>query len=242
MNKTYKFLFYLLIINIGFVFIISCKKDSTPTSPTINSIIFNTNIIYGSITDVDSNVYKTVKIGTQTWMAENLKVTHYTNDSVIPNVTDDFAWDLLNSGAYCDYGNILTISTIYGRLYNWYAVNNGNLCPTGWHVPNDAEWTTLSEYLGGDSIAGCKLKEIGLSHWNATNSSTINETGFTALPSGNRCIDGPYYFINDLGEWWSSSEFDPHYAWQRSINSTYNNFKRNCVHKNNGSSVRCLKD
>ena len=144
-------------------------------------IVFNPNITYGSITDIDGNTYKTVTIGTQTWMAENLKVTKYNDGIAIPNVTDNTAWRELTTGALCDYGNTPSNSETYGKLYNWHAVNTGKLCPTGWHVPSDAEWTELTDYLGGTSVAGDKLKETGSTHWSNLRTGATNETGFTAL-------------------------------------------------------------
>src|SRR5690554_5475820 len=176
-------------------------------------IVFNPNITYGSITDIDGNTYKTVTIGTQTWMAENLKVTKYNDGIAIPNVTDNTAWRELATGALCDYANTPSNSETYGKLYNWHAVNTGKLCPTGWHVPSDAEWTELTDYLGGTSVAGGKLKETGTTHW-ARNTGATNETGFTALPGGGRDDSGTFYGIGGDGFWWSATE---HYAlaWYR---------------------------
>jgi uncharacterized protein (TIGR02145 family) len=118
--------------------------------------------VTGPVTDYDGNVYNTVTIGTQTWMTEDLRVTHYRNGDLIPNVAETAAWNNLTTGAYCNYDNDKRNSATYGRLYNWYAVISGaNLAPSGWHVPTDAEWTTLTTYLGGEGVAGGKLKESG---------------------------------------------------------------------------------
>jgi uncharacterized protein (TIGR02145 family) len=138
-----------------------------------------------TVKDFEGNVYKTITIGTQTWMADNLRTTKYRNGDAIPEVTDSSAWINLITGAYCNYNNTRNNDTIvsYGRFYNLYAVtDNRNICPTGWHVSTDAEWTTLTDYLGGASVAGDKLKEKGTTHWESPNAGATNEIGFTALP------------------------------------------------------------
>ena len=131
-------------------------------------------------TDIDGNVYHTVTIGTQIWMVENLKTTRYNDGSPIPFVTDSSSWSNLTTPGYCWYNNDTTNKNTYGALYNWFAVNTGKLAPTGWHVPTDDEWTTLTTYLGGESIAGGKLKETGTTHWRTPNAGATNEIGFTA--------------------------------------------------------------
>jgi len=193
-------------------------------------------------TDADNNHYSVVQIGTQTWMAENLATTKYSNGDSIPNVTDNTQWSNLTTGAYCDYNNTPSNSTIYGKLYNWYAVNTGNLCPAGWHVPTDAEWTTLTTYLGGESVAGGKLKEAGYTHWQSPNTGATNETGFTALPGGNRDLNGTFYFIGGYGYWWSSTENGTYNAWYRNMDYISSNVNRAVDYKPNGFSVRCLRD
>lgn len=138
-----------------------------------------------TVTDYDGNVYQTVLIGDQCWMMENLKVTHYRNGDPIPHVTDGVTWGNLTSGAYCNYNNDEGNVATYGRLYNWYAVDDSrNIAPAGWHVPSDAEWQTLVDYLGGDAVAGGKMKEAGTTHWASPNTGATNESGFTALPGG----------------------------------------------------------
>jgi uncharacterized protein (TIGR02145 family) len=148
---------FLIRQNVFVVFLLllisSCKKTEE-----IANINFNPSITYGSITDQDGNVYKTVNIGNQTWIAENLKTTKYRNGELIPNVTDNTLWKNLVTGAYSNYDNDNKKENIYGRLYNWYAVNDTrNLAPLGWHVPSDTEWTTLYSFLGGEDVAGFKL-------------------------------------------------------------------------------------
>jgi uncharacterized protein (TIGR02145 family) len=154
------------------------------------------------IKDIDGNTYQTVWIGDQLWFAENLKTTHYNDGTPIPNVTDDTAWSALITGARSYYGNDSTTNApVYGALYNWYAEENGKLCPSGWHVPTDTEWTVLTNYLGGD---GGKLKEVGTVHWNNSTGAT-DEFGFTALPGGRRLDSGAFSFIGDYGYWWSAT-------------------------------------
>ena len=205
---------------------------------TSKTITFN----FVPCTDFDNNNYATVKIGSQIWMAENLKTTHYKNGTPIPNVIDSVAWGDLTTGAYCDYDNTPANSATYGRLYNWYAVNTGNLCPAGWHEPWDAEWTILTTYLGGTSIAGGKLKATTL--WNNPNTGATNETGFTALPGGYRNYNGSYNNVVYSGLWWSSSEVggSPPYAWFWFVSHNYGGVDTNCSYKNIGFSVRCLRD
>jgi len=205
-------------------------------------IVFNPNITYGSITDIDGNTYKTVTIGTQTWMAENLKVTKYNDGIAIPNVTNNTAWRELTTGALCDYDNTPSNSETYGKLYNWHAVNTGKLCPTGWHVPSDAEWTELTDYLGGTSVAGGKLKETGTTHWASPNTGATNETGFTALPGGNRGSNGTFGDIGGGGSWWSATEYGATYARRRDMNYGYSGVYRDRYSKEVGFSVRCVRD
>jgi uncharacterized protein (TIGR02145 family) len=204
-----------------------------------SAMSFSTQII----TDIDGNYYHAVTIGTQVWLVENLKVTRYRNGNPIPNVTGDVNWSGLTSGAYCDYNNNPGNDTIYGRLYNWYAVvDNRNIAPSGWHVPTDAEWTTLATYLGGEGLAGGKLKETGTIHWLSPNTGATNETDFTALPGGDRYISGAFYDIGTYGFWWSSSETLVTYAWEQSMFNNRSQAERNYTNKENGLSVRCIKD
>jgi len=191
----------------------------------------------------DGQKYKIVKIGNQWWMAENLIATKYNDGTHIPLVTDVTAWSKLITPGYCWYANdSIAYSNPYGALYNWYAVNTGKLCPTGWHVPTDAEWTVLSDYLGGTNIAGSKLKEIGTTHWLSPNSKATNEIGFTSLPGGNRNFDGTYYNLGYYGYWWTSTEYSSTNAYNRYMfynNSSIIGFSHL---KKYGFSVRCVKD
>ena len=200
--------------------------------------------IIGTVTDIDGNLYYTVKIGDQWWMLENLKVTQYRNGDPIPNVTDNGQWGSLSTGAYCNYNNDESKVAIYGRLYNWFAVNDSrNIAPEGWHVPSDAEWQTLIDYLGGNSHSGGKMKDTGLDYWLSPNEGATNEGNFTALPSGYRYPDGSqYYGLKYQAHFWSTTESITGNAWTRYL--LYNNIAsyRYTSWKENGFSVRCVKD
>jgi uncharacterized protein (TIGR02145 family) len=172
-------------------------------------------------------------------MAKNLKTTKYNDNTAIPLVTDNTAWSKLTSPGYCWYDNSVVT---YGALYNWYTVNTGKFCPTGWHVPSDAEWTTLTTYLGGDSVAGGKLKETGTAHWYSPNTGATNETGFTALPGGFRYYVGPFSSIGYDGNWWSSFKTSTANDWPRGMNYNFSNVYRPTYSLRSGFSVRCLRD
>jgi uncharacterized protein (TIGR02145 family) len=176
-------------------------------------------------------------------MIENLKTTKYRNGDPIPKVTEGQQWSKLTNGAYCDFENDNNNADNYSHLYNWYAVtDNRNIAPTGWHVPTDAEWTTLTNYLGGENAAGGKLKETGLTHWVTPNDGATNSSGFTALPGGYRQDDGSFYNINDDVNWWSSTVNNPSGAWGRNVNYNYSYVTKDSYNKNSGFSVRCVKD
>ena len=197
-----------------------------------------------TVTDIDGNVYHTVTIGAQTWMVENLKTTKYRNGESIANVTDNDGWNELRSGAYCNYYNSDENGITYGKLYNWFAVNDSrNIAPTGWHVSTDSEWTTLINYLGEEK-AGRKLKEAGKSHWEKPNKGATNSSGFTALPGGDRSGNGGTFLsIGRYGHWWSSSEGDSGYAWDRLMRcDDGDDVTRKRSSKEWGLSVRCLRD
>ena len=239
----------------------SCKKETTnPTNP-INSVVCvdNPSINFTAagtpvgkfsdcIKDIDGNVYKTVTIGTQTWMAENLKVSKYSDGSTIPNITDDTLWENNTTGAWSYYNNDVANNAKYGKLYNWYAVSktsngNKNVCPLGWHVPTNAEWTVLTDYLGGDSIVGGKMKEVGTTSWNSPNTGATNTSLFSAIPVGLRDPAGDYGGI--VGYYWmswSSTESETSNAWFRGLVFNDGGADRSATEKGVGCSVRCLKD
>ncbi|HEY3369663.1 MAG TPA: FISUMP domain-containing protein [Prolixibacteraceae bacterium] len=194
------------------------------------------------VTDIDGNIYHTETIGTQVWMVENLKATKYNDGQSIRNVTDALAWEGLTDGAYCWYNNNRDYYNLYGALYNWHTVNTGKLAPKGWHVPSDTEWTTLANFLGGESIAGGKLKETGMAHWESPNTGASNSNGFTALPGGNRNYAGIYSSMGDYGWWWSSTETNSDDASIRYIYFDYLSLDSSARNKGVGFSVRCIKD
>jgi uncharacterized protein (TIGR02145 family) len=205
-------------------------------------------IVSTDVTDTEGNTYKMVQIGTQIWMAENLKVSKYNDGTDIPNITDNNnLWSNLTSGAWDYYNYDIANNAKYGKLYNWYAVSpttngNKNVCPTGWHVPTDAEWTILTDYLGGWNIAGSKMKEVGTASWNSQNTDATNTSLFTGLPGGNRDANGSSFSIGYYGHWWSSSEYTTSNAWSRVLNYINGGVGSGSGKKTAGLSVRCLKD
>jgi uncharacterized protein (TIGR02145 family) len=206
-------------------------------------------ILYGHIADIQGNTYKTVAVGNQVWMAENLKTTEFNDGTAIPLVTDSVAWQTLTTPGYSWYNNDeAAYNHTYGALYNWFVVDLGsnggkNLCPAGWHVPSNAEWHTLTEYLGGDTVASGKLKEAGTEHWATPNTGATNETGFTALPGGMRGGFGSFYSIGYLGSWWSSTSWNQtDCAIPRYIEYSDIWVDSDIQYKWAGMSVRCLKD
>ncbi|HPS71855.1 MAG TPA: FISUMP domain-containing protein [Bacteroidales bacterium] len=191
----------------------------------------------------DGRNYKMITIGTQTWMAENLNTIKYNDGTDIPQVTNPSSWNYIETPAYCWYENNQELfGETYGPLYNWYSVNTGKLCPLGWHVPSDSEWSTLVNYCGGDQIAGNKLKEIKNFHWSYPNTGADNESGFTALPGGFRDYNGDFITVNLLGYWWCSSEGGDWCAWYRYMHKDFSNVIRVNENKKRGLSVRCVKD
>jgi uncharacterized protein (TIGR02145 family) len=195
------------------------------------------------VDDIDGNSYKTVKIGNQIWMAENLKVTHYQNGDPIPNITNGDEWTETQQGTYCNYDNDENNVETYGRLYNWFSVNDKRgLAPKGWHIPTAEEWQTLIVYLGGRMIAGGKLKEEGTALWISPNGGATNESGFTALPGGYRDYDGYYDAMGGNGCFWSSTESSNSSAWYRVLDCSDSEVSRYGDNKGNGFSVRCIRD
>ncbi|MFA5034072.1 MAG: FISUMP domain-containing protein [bacterium] len=195
-------------------------------------------------TDADSNHYAVVQIGTKVWMAENLKTTKYRDASSIPNVTDGTQWISLTSGAYCNYNNIPAKVDTYGRLYNWYAVaDSHNTCPVGWHIPADSEWTILTNYFGGDSVAGGKLKENCTTLWAIPNTGATNESGFSALPGGCRVSNGVFFGMGNYDYWWSATEDVATCAWYRYMGYDSAGVGRSGGgFKKGGFSIRCVRD
>jgi uncharacterized protein (TIGR02145 family) len=195
----------------------------------------------GTVTDIDSNIYKTVKIGNQWWMAEDLKVTRYSNGDKIPNIMDNSKWTGLTAGAMCIYNNDNTKT--HNRLYNWYAVNDSrNIAPEGWHVPSKTEWETLFSYLGGANIAGGKMKEIGTNYWLSPNEGATNESGFSAIPGGYRLGSGILISFKNRAYFWSSTEDSGETAWACFLSCFYSDVFFSSNEKKYGFIVRCVKD
>jgi uncharacterized protein (TIGR02145 family) len=180
----------------------------------------------------------------QSWMTKNLDVDKYRNGDLIPKVTDPTAWAALTTGAYCYYNNdSATYAATYGKLYNWYAVNDPRgLAPEGWHIPTDFEWTTLANCLGGEAVAGGAMKETGTTHWLTPNTGATNISGFAGLPGGYRYFDGTFNLVGNYGSWWSSTETNTTIAWFRSLNYLDGIIFRYGSFKRAGFSVRCLRD
>lgn len=219
------FLHALVIMGILLMSVISCNKSNI------------------TVTDIDGNVYQTVTIGQQVWMAENLKVTRYRNGDAIPNITDDETWRNLSTGAYCDYNNDPNHANTYGRLYNWFAVNDERkIAPEGWHIPTKAEWQKLADYLGGNHRAGGKLKEKKTLHWDNPNTGATNQSGFTALPGGNRNNDGFFENLRYSGGWWTANGSEADFAYDRNLTCNSREIAPDIDDKKYGFSLRCVKD
>ena len=207
-----------------------------------------------TVVDIDGNVYNVVSIGNQCWMQENLKTTRYKNGALIPTNLTDVQWAATTSGACADYNNDPANTTVYGKLYNWYAVSDPQgLCPTGWHEPEDWEWNVLVKSIDPNAdttclgcyqsqTAGGAMKEIGLTHWATPNAGATNSSGFTGLPGGYRYYNGPYFLIGYNGYWWSAAQYSTADAYYRNLNYGNSDVNRNYTNKTYGFSVRCVRD
>ncbi len=206
-----------------------------------------------TVTDIDGNVYHTVKIGDQWWMVENLKVTRYRNGDPISHVTDNSTWGSQAAGAWCNYNNDTNYVSTYGRLYNWYAVaDTRNIAPEGWRVPTDEDWKQLETYLGMSQAQtdasswrgtdeGGRLKDT-TTLWSSPNTGATNETGFTALSGGYRFRGGGFYGISYGAGFWSATEESSGNAWTRYLGNDFSQVSRNSLDKYYGYSVRCVRD
>jgi uncharacterized protein (TIGR02145 family) len=238
-KMNYLFRFPLIIAGIIMITMISCSKKSGSGGDNND----DNNNVPATVTDIDGNIYHTIKIGTQVWLLENLKTTKYRNGDPITNAIDGNAWAFATAGAYCNYNNNAANSQLYGRLYNWFAVNDSRkIAPTGWHVPSYNEWMVLINYLGGETVAGGKLKEAGLSHWAAPNLGADNSSGFTALPGGNRSSSGTFDFTGTYAYWWSSTVHSANKAWAFYVDSNYVRVVIFQDYNVFGYSVRCVMD
>lgn len=233
------------LLSIALFIIIGC--GATDSSNENNSQ--NSPDETGTVTDVEGNVYKTVKIGNQWWMAENLRTTRYRNGDSIPNVIDNADWVSLTTPAYCCYNNDFnSYGNTFGLLYNWYTVDsasngNKNICPEGWHIPSNIEFLTLINNQGGLAEAGGKMKEAGTSHWDLPNIGATNTSGFTGLPAGFRSyVDGTFKYIGSFGHWWSSTQSDEIQAWNIGLYYLDSSVDNSPSVKKLGFSIRCIKD
>lgn len=208
-----------------------------------NEYGFTTTSGGATVTDIDGNSYNTLTIGSQTWMASNLKTTRLNNGTAIPNVSADIAWSSLSTPGYVWYDNDAATYQAgnFGALYNFYAVQAGNLCPVGWHVPTDGERQTLSDFLGGDFVSGGKLKEVGLVNWQSPNTGATDEVGFTALPAGMRDYMGMFVSVGVSASWWSSTSMGISDAFFSAISTGTAEYMRVNMFKQSGLSVRCVQ-
>jgi uncharacterized protein (TIGR02145 family) len=196
-----------------------------------------------SVKDIDGNIYATTVIGNAVWMAENLKTTKYSDGTSIPLVTDDKKWGALKTPAYCWFNNNIENKEEYGALYNWFAVDTKKLCPTGWHVPSNAEWGTMVAVSGDEATAGSRLRETGMEHWNNALVNATNDFDFTALPAGFRSFTGEFPPDgNNYAIWWTTTAFDAEKVWNRGLYFNSSRLFNGYRNKKSGFSVRCVKD
>ena len=215
---------YLVLIISTLLFIVYIFY---PRSMDPNDNIQDSSIVSGAVTDIDGNVYNTIEIGNQVWMAENLRATRLNDGQRITYVPSDVAWGRLYSPGYCWPNNDTSNKEDYGALYNWYAVDTGKLAPDGWHVPTDDDWNVLADYLGGADVAGCKLKEMGFAFW-----------------AGDRVDDGSFVFFEEWEKYWTSTAggWHPTDAWYHTITKLESRLGRSSHPKTVGHAVRCVKD
>jgi uncharacterized protein (TIGR02145 family) len=221
-------------------------KEVTFTTK-VPGLNFNSSLTYGTLTDIEGISYKTISIGSQLWMAENLRTSRFNDGTSIPKLATDAEWSNVITPAYCWFNNNDTLyGKIYGAYYNWFAVSTGKLCPDGWHVPTDDDWQQMINYLGGNNSAGSKIKEVGTNNWVLPNTSATNASGFTALPTGMRgSVDGTFAGQGSYGGWWTATESNPSpmgAAWTRWIHADTTVVVRSEVFKKDGFGIRCVKD
>lgn len=250
MKKTIVLLF-MLVGYLGFsqsIMLIHEKGGNVTKIPVdrIDKITYETGSVPvddNALRDVDGNVYKTVKIGNQIWMAENLKTTKLRDGTAIQNITTDDQWKALETAAFCWFDNNDNNKNTYGALYNWHCVKTNKICPLGWHVPTYAEYTTLMEQVGGRTEAGGKLKEAGTANWFPPNTNATNEVGFNGLPSGYRQVHGPFKDLGKIAVFWTSTPYRSYdsYSVRLDFNLKEMGTSSNGDNKH-GYSIRCVKD
>lgn len=237
----------------------SAAIDEVPIASATHIFVMSAGAICPnspSITDIDGNVYGTVEIGDQCWMAANLKTTRYNDSTPIPNVTDNTAWTELTSGAWCNFDNESFYDATYGKLYNWFAAASPNICPQGWHIPAESEWQQLelalglpvdelyseSLYRGSTENIGGKMKAVS-PLWTPSNISPTNESGFSGIPCGVRYnYEGNFEGIDFYVGWWSASENNTLEGWYRLLQIQLAGILRNNIYKETGYCLRCVRD
>jgi len=240
-------------LNVGTTYFVRAYATSSVGTGYGGAYQITTIVATPTVTDADGNVYHTITIGTQVWMVENLKTTKYKDGTAIPLITGNTAWAALSTPAYCWYNNdATTYKNTYGALYNWYAVNTAKLAPTGWHVPTDAEWTTLANCVSVNlGTPGSVAKALAATtNWITDTSvgaigndlTKNNSSGFSALPGGGRTTSGPFGLVGNGGYWWSSTESNSTYVWLRGMAYDYSGVDQFDANKTSGFSVRCVRD
>jgi uncharacterized protein (TIGR02145 family) len=253
MKKGFLTIKNLLTVLVMSSSLVGCKKEST--NPTNNSTTNGTNTtdttknqntlatLGSGLIDIDGNKYKTVKIGAQEWMAENLKVTRYNDGVVIPKVNSYDEWPALKSGAYVNYAEDAEYDLVYGKLYNGYAVITNKVCPSGWHVPNLSDWKKLEDKVGGSDIAANKLKEKGLTHWSSTTANVTNEALFNVVPGGGR-YEFTFSYLGDRATFWTSTLDSNLFVdlYHKNFYKTSSFVETDKYNKLAGMSIRCVKN
>ena len=226
-----------LLIGIITICFIGCEVREPILNPDYTGQI-------GQISDIQGNVYKTIGIGSQIWMAENLKATRLNNGTLIPQIKSDSIWAFNRYIAFCWYNNdSINNARIYGALYNFFTVRTGLLCPTGWHIPQDSDWTILVDFLGGTEKAGGKLKDYYTSYWSEPNVCLVNNYGFSALPGGRRSSYlGRFEEIRERGYWWTSTLTNDSAVYVRGMYNDNTTIGTYVSTYRKGYSVRCIRD
>jgi uncharacterized protein (TIGR02145 family) len=194
----------------------------------------------------DVSFVGSVRIGNQEWQTKNLNVDRFRNGDPIPEARTKEEWDAAEKRgqpAWCYYENNASNGSIYGKLYNWYAATDSRgICPSGWHLPSDKEWTALTNYLGGENVAGSKMKATGTAYWQTSNIGVTNESGFSALPGGYRIYDGSFKGIRNYAFFWSATENGNYFAWYRILTNDTGKVNRYNFDNSFVASVRCLRN
>lgn len=238
---------------IKFILQNSCAGKALPFDSTLNASINDRTALFLEylVTDYDGNIYNVICIGSQMWLTDNYRVTHYKDGTAIPNLTADANWSTDALGAYCWFDNNIGYKNPYGALYNWYAVNNAHnivylkykgVEDAGWRVPSKTDWQTLETYLGGSTIAGGKLKETGIIHWTSPNVGATNESGFNGMPTGYRVWAGTFMDLHGRMEFWATTEFSPTQGWYIYVMSYFDDTAITADDKKTGFGIRCLKN